>query len=86
MPVRNPFAMTRHPTRSVLAVSTQLGLLLCLSIVASGCSAVAEVAYDAGLEHDKEKCEREFSMPDRTECISGVQRSERQAEALRGQQ
>ncbi|WP_172204460.1 hypothetical protein [Niveibacterium sp. COAC-50] len=78
--------MTRHPTRSVLAVTTQLGLLLCLSIVACGCSAVAEVAYDAGLEREKEKCEREFSMPDRTECISGVQRSERQAAALRGQQ
>ena len=75
--------MTSRSMRRTFTPICQFVLLLFIALLGSGCSTIAEVAYDAELDRDRDKCEREFSMPDRTECINRVERNERQADAIR---
>ena len=57
--------------------------IVLLSILATGCGAIAEVAYDVAIDKDREQCNRLISMSDRQSCMQKVSTTERQAKEQR---
>ena len=57
-----------------------------ISIALSGCSAIAEVAYDDAVQRERAQCEKLVSMSDRQSCMQRVNTAKRQAEEARKKQ
>lgn len=60
--------------------------LIPISVTFSGCTAIAEAAYDDALQRERAQCEKLVSMSDRHSCMQRVNTVKRQAEDVRKKQ
>lgn len=61
----------------------KLALLVAVVLSQSACMGLAELAYDSAAGHERAKCEKLVSMPDRRDCIERVNTALKQAQTQR---
>jgi hypothetical protein len=73
-----------HHTTSAKPMKTFLTFLLTTqTLVLAGCGAIAEVAYDDAVYHERAQCEKLVSASERQSCLQRVNTAKRQADDMR---